>query len=160
MKTIPLTQGKITLIDNKNFNGFSRHKWRTQKGRHTFYAAREVNKNGKRKSVYMHREVLGLKFGDGIKSDHKDGDGLNSRRENLRICTNSQNLQNRGRQKNNTSGFTGVHFHKATNRWQAYITINQKRIHLGLFDTAIKAARAYNKKARELFGEFAKTNFD
>jgi hypothetical protein len=128
-------------------------KWRAVKvsnGR--FYAV-----SGHR-MVSMHRLILGIPPGACV--DHKDGDGLNNRRINLRAATYSQNGINRGRPRNNTSGFKGVTRHSRTSKfWKAGIEINRKTVYLGRFQTAEEAARAYDSKAYEVFGEFAVLNF-
>jgi len=91
--------------------------------------------------------------------DHKDGNGLNNRKANLRLCTNSQNQANRnGTQRNNTSGFNGVTWSKHDKKWRAKIMLNKKRVHLGGYYTAAEAANAYDKAAIKLFGEFARVN--
>ena len=91
--------------------------------------------------------------------DHIDGDGLNNRRSNLRPATPSQNNANRRKSRQNTSGFKGVSYYHRTSRWRAYVGVDGKAIHLGYFDTAIDAARAYDAAALEHFGEFARINF-
>ena len=88
--------------------------------------------------------------------DHIDGNGLNNDIENLRAATNSQNGSNRGAQKNNTSGFKGVGWHKKAQKWQASITSDGKRRHLGLFDTPEAAHQAYTAAATKLHKEFAR----
>lgn len=86
--------------------------------------------------------------------DHINGNRLDNRRENLRICTHAKNMVNRGVYKNNTSKFKGVSKHKGENKWRAIVAGKQ----IGQFDTDIEAARAYNAKMIELHGEFAKLN--
>jgi hypothetical protein len=82
--------------------------------------------------------------------DHKNGDGSDNRISNLREATNAENSQNKGKRKNNTSGFTGVTLHKPTGKWKAYITKDGKRYHLGLFDAREEACDAYLKSKSEL----------
>lgn len=106
---------------------------------------------------YLHRLVLGAKKGQIV--DHINGNPLDNRRANLRLATRSQNLFNRGRPKHNTSGFKGVHFCKRTKRYRASIRANNRVVRLGRFDTAAKAARAYDKAARVHHGDFAQLNF-
>ena len=160
MKQIPLTLGKFTIVDDEDYRRFSQHKWYTFKNRNTYYAVRHVwQKGGKTKSILMHREILGLKAGDSRKSDHRDGNGLNNLRENLRICTHIENSRNRHAVRG-TSKYKGVH--RATKRgkkWQVGIRYNNKYIHLGSFTDEVEAAKVYDIKAKELFGEFAYTNF-
>lgn len=110
--------------------------------------------------IYMHREILGLKKEDGIYSDHIDYNGLNNRRCNLRKCTNVENIRHqRCQTRNKSSKFKGVCWNKQEEKWQAYIYYNEKLVHLGRFNNEIEAAEAYDKKAIELFGEFASLNF-
>jgi hypothetical protein len=106
--------------------------------------------------IYLHQLALGGSKGGHI--DHKDGNRLNCRRENLRHCTTAQNIRNSRVSRANTSGFKGVHQRKSTGRWQAYITVDRKRVHLGYFPTPREAALAYNQAAIERFGEFARLN--
>jgi hypothetical protein len=96
---------------------------------------------------------------DGFQIDHIDGDGLNNQKSNLRIGTHQQNIMNRTKQRNNTSGYKGVSFDKSTNKFVAQIGYNKKGIHIGSFKTAILAARAYDVEAIKYHGEFANLNF-
>jgi len=91
--------------------------------------------------------------------DHIDGNGLNNKIENLRECTQSQNIANSKIGKANTSGFKGVTYRKDTNKWQAAIMLNGKHISLGSYEEKEDAAKAYDNSAKKLRGEFAKTNF-
>jgi len=86
--------------------------------------------------------------------DHIDRDPLNNCLSNLRWATHTENQWNRGKQRNNTSGYTGVSFHKATGKWQTYIKIDGKNEYLGLYETPEEASKAYKTAARELHGEF------
>jgi len=110
--------------------------------------------------VYMHREIFemhGIEIGK-HKVDHKDTNKLNNSFLNLRLATQSQNMSNRGKQVVNTSGYKGVRFHKPTGKWQAYIKVNYKQKHLGLFEFIEDAAFAYNQAALKFHGEFAYLN--
>jgi len=93
-----------------------------------------------------------------METDHRDGNGLNNQRENLRICTRQQNSQNGLAHKDSSSQFKGVSLKKGRHKWVACIMQNGKLAHLGYFDNEIEAAKTYNTKAKELFGEFAKLN--
>ena len=158
MKEITLTQRKIALVDDCDYEWLSQRNWAAFKDRNIWYAMTNIrDATGHFRSITMHRLILGAT--KGMKVDHRDGNGLNNQRHNLRAATNHQNLCNRGAPSNNTSGFKGVSWHKRRNKWQANIGINYKKKYLGLFDSAIDAACAYDAAARELHGEFAKLNF-
>lgn len=160
MKFIPLTQGKFAMVDDVWFDYLNQWKWCYHKSRgDNGYAERGQWKDGKLDHIKMHRVVMGCKPYDGKEVDHRDDDGLNNQQYNLRVATDIQNSQNRRRQPNNTSGYKGVHFQKSNQKWVAYIGVNKKRIYLGLFTSKVKAARAYDAKALECFGEFAQLNF-
>ena len=155
MKTIPLTKGQVALVDDRDFEEVSGLKWyamRSASG-NTFYAKHDFWIGGKRKAMYMHVFITGFR---GV--DHKDRNGLNNSRKNLRAATNSQNLCNRGIQSNNKSGFKGVSFHTRVGSWRAVITVKQKHIHLGYFSTPKRAGSAYDSAARKYFGSFSLTN--
>ena len=155
-KEIRLTQGKVALVDDVLFGWLNQFKWFFRKDG---YVAKSIyNKlTGERKQIRMHREIMN--FPDGMEIDHINGDKLDNRRENLRICTMGQNRANRGLQRNSSSGYKGVYFEEARNKWRAQIEINNRRLHLGYFNNAEKAAFAYDTAAKKYFGEFAKLNF-
>jgi hypothetical protein len=102
----------------------------------------------------MHHYVFGA-----IGLDHVNGDKLDNRKENLRRATQQENLRNKAKTESKTSSkYKGVSWHSTANRWRAYIVVDYKQIYLGLFDSEEDAAVAYNVKASELFGEFARLN--
>lgn len=150
-KSIPLTQGKFALVDDEDFEWLNQWKWFVIKDHNVFYAVRTQN------HIKMHNVIM--KPSDGFIVDHKDGDGLNNSKINLRICTTSQNQMNKRKPSNNTSGYKGVHFHKPSKKYLARICLNNKRIVIGFFKEPQDAARAYDQAAVKYFGEFAKTNF-
>jgi hypothetical protein len=152
MKEIILTQGKVAIVDDDDYEWLNRLKWRYNTG----YAGRTIGSRKNQKSVYMHRLILQVP--DGLETDHINHDTLDNRKENLRICTRSENNCNRAN-KRNTSGFHGVHFNKEYKEWYATIMVNRLKKYLGNFKTAEEAARAYDKAARELHREFANLNF-
>lgn len=152
MKEIQLTQGQVALVDDEDFESLNQFKWCAHKHGNTFYAVRSIYANGKQ-SIYMHGAIMG---GKGV--DHIDGCGLNNQKSNLRLCTQSQNNMNRNKQGNTSSVYKGVYFSKRDKKWMARIKINRKFIYLGLYNTEVEAAKAYNTKAIELFCEFANLN--
>lgn len=154
MKRISLTKGKFALVDDEDYAVLNQYKWYAMKNWNTFYATRTLSGI----TVSMHREVLGLQKGDGKVTDHIDHDGLNNQRSNLRVCTIQQNCMNQRKAKNKSSIYKGVCLDKQRNKWRVEILFSNKYIYLGSFDSEIKAAEAYDKKAKELFGDFAKTN--
>ncbi|KKM14674.1 hypothetical protein LCGC14_1703720, partial [marine sediment metagenome] len=103
MKRIPLTQGKFAIVDDDIFDYLSQWKWYAQKDRNTFYALRNVVVKGKAKTIRMHRQILNSKKGQ--QTDHLNGNGLDNRRCNLRICTRSQQAMNTKKRRNCTSRF-------------------------------------------------------
>lgn len=152
---VKLTQDKVALIDDADFELVSGHTWHTVKGHNTFYAKTNVKRaDGSWTTILMHRLLLGL-TDPKIHTDHIDGDGLNNQRANLRACTHAQNLRNTGAHTDNSSGFKGVYFHKQRGKWAAMIKVNRKGKHLGLFTTKEAAYAAYCAAAKELHGEFA-----
>lgn len=154
MKQIPLTQGYVALVDDKDFKRINRFKWYAWKHRDTFYALRgDTDVRGKRIIIYMHRAVLNCAKGE--QADHRDGNGLNNRRKNLRLATNTQNRCNSKRRVDNRSGFKGVEI-LSNGRFRARIKISGKEHALGCFSTAQEAHMAYCRAATELHGEFAR----
>ena len=150
MKKIPLTQGYVALVDDGDYENLSQHKWHVSTDKYTSYAR---NSN----SVKMHRLLMGA--ATEVDIDHRDGNGLNNQRRNLRKCTKAQNGHNRRLNENNTSGYKGVHWYKRDSKWYVTIRVNRKKVHLGAFTCIVKAAKAYDTAARKHFGEFARTNF-
>ena len=158
MKEIPLTQGKVALVDDEDYAELSQYSWYALKGRHTWYAARNTpTVAGKKTTMRMHRQILGASSERQV--DHRDGDGLHNWRTNLRYCTNGQNQSNLHYKKAGcTSRHKGVSWYRRFGKWQAAIRVNGKSMNLGRFDDEDDAARAYNAAALRLFGEFACLN--
>ncbi len=121
------------------------------------YARTDVWKHNRRKRVYLHRIIAKAQQGDTV--DHIDGDGLNCRSQNLRLCTVSQNAANRkGLQVNNMSGYHGVYWVAHAKKWCSKIQFQGKSVWIGYFDDKKEAAHNYNQFAKELFGEYATQN--
>ena len=159
MKSIPLTQGRFALIDDDDFDKVVAYRsWHAVESRGTFYARTNVHcKDGHWTLLPMHRLIMGVS--GNLQVDHKNGDGLDNRKENLRVCTQGENAKNRRRSSLSTSPFKGVSFRKRERRWVARVNSNGKRLWLGMYSTAEEAARVYDAKAREVYGAFARTNF-
>ena len=153
MKEIQLTQGQVALVDDEDFEALSQSKWWANKDRNTFYAYRWIKVDGKGIAQSMHNAILN---GKGI--DHIDKNGLNNQKSNLRFCTISENAMNQRKQRNTSSIYKGVCIDKPYGKWRSHIRINGKAIDLGSFTSEVEAAKAYNAKAIELFGEFANLN--
>jgi len=154
MKEIPLTQGKVAIVDDEDFELLSQWKWHYSSAG---YATRAIQANGKKRFILMHRLIMNTPVG--METDHINHNGLDNRKSNMRICTLAQNHLNILKNKRNTSGFKGVSWEENRNAWRACIELNGKGTKLGRFKSPQDAARAYDKAARELFGEFAFTNF-
>jgi hypothetical protein len=160
MKEISLSKGKFALIDDEDFERVSQFKWTLQTGRTTYYAARNDTSSGKRKYIYLHRFILDLTDRK-LMVDHINGNGLDNRRENLRVCTNGQNQRNKSKASHSTQLYKGVRRRRTLqNRYEARIRVDGQDIYLGRYDTPEEAAIAYDNSAIKYFGEFAKLNFE
>lgn len=157
MKEIQLTRGKVALVDDEDYERVSQVHWCLDKGVNTFYA-RTYKRIGKKKiSIRMHRLILNAP--KGMEVDHKDGNGLNNQKENIRLCTHAENQQNKQTQKNNTSGYIGVQWSEDKKRWVVYLTVNKKQKYFGSFRDKVEAAKAHDKATLKYRGEFAFLNF-
>ena len=155
---IKLTQGKVATVDEKNAD-LALLNWYYDKG----YAVRHTPGNYGKLEL-LHRVVLARELGrelrPGEQVDHIDRNTVDDRIENLRLATSSQNQANRSKPKGTySSEYKGVCWNKQNKKWQAYIKVNGKPIHLGYFIEEFEAAIAYDKAAKEYFEEFAKLNF-
>lgn len=157
-RTIPLTQGKVAIVDAADYDLLSGRTWRAMKVKYTWYARTTVRlPDGRRTQILMHRLILGL-TDKKIQADHRDGDGLNNSRANLRPATNAQNCANRHvRKVTINTPFWGVT--KKCNKWEVRVNIDGKNRYIGRYATAEEAAHARDVKAIELHGEFARLNF-
>lgn len=162
MKTIKLTQNQEIILDDKYYEHLSQFNWSISKNRRKLYAHRNVLKSDNYQTckVLIHRIIMELEgFNiEGKQVDHKNGNGLDNRIDNLRLANNSQNQQNISKRKTNTSGYKGVFWDKSVEKWKAQLKINTKTKHLGYFEDKILAAKAYNDGAIKYFGEFANIN--
>lgn len=154
MILVPLTQGQFAAVDDFDYVRVMKHKWNASRSKKLWVVRRKIRKSdGTWKHQGLHHFILGTT----ARLDHKDGNGLNDQRWNLRPCTQAQNTQNKGATKH-SSRFKGVRFHKASGKWQARICVNYKTLHLGSFENERDAADAYDAEALIQFGEFARTN--
>ena len=153
---IPLTRGMVAIVDAEDFHLVDGRKWSAKvDGEHVYASSNGRDNRGQRKTLRLHRHILGV-TSSGVEIDHIDGNGLNNRRENLRIVTKAQNQHNRKKSANNTSGFKGVFWHRAAGKWAAAIRLNGKRSHLGLYVRPEDAHAAYQSASERLHGEFGR----
>lgn len=154
LKYINLTQGKHAVVSDGDFETVNQFKWYYDKT--TGYAKRDVRIEGKRKCIYMHRFINATS--DGMLTDHINGNRLDNQRENLRTCNATQNHANKKIESKFSSKYKGVYWHKNRDKWVSMIRFERKSTYLGVFTDEKEAAKAYNEKAKELFGEFARLN--
>lgn len=151
---IPLTRGMFAKIDATDVDRVCAFSWRAAWSGTAWYATASVDGQ----YTYMHRFIAGATKGS--LWDHDNGDTLDNRRENIRPATPRESVGNTKKRKDNTSGYRGVAWHKRANKWVARINRDGLTCHIGLFESAENAARAYDKAATEWFGvEFARLNF-
>jgi len=146
MKKIELTKGYITLVDNKDFNWINQWKWHYNHG----YAMRKewLYNRKKYRTVYMHRLINDTE--SELETDHINRDKLDNRRKNLRSVSKSVNQSNKGIQKNNTSGFTGIFFEKQRNKWRIRLSMNKKRVNFGSFKDLESAVSCYKEIKKQI----------
>jgi hypothetical protein len=158
---VHLTRGYVAVIDAADVPLVDQWNWCAEVSRkrdgsfRTVYAMRTDTAPGKKAvTVKLHRVILGAE--DDAVVDHKDGDGLNNRRTNLRPATGAQNNFNSRKRVDNSSGKRGVHWHKVRKKWRAEIQANGKKKHLGLFCSIEEAAAAYLTASESLHGEYGR----
>ncbi len=180
-------QGKYISVDDNDFDKLNLYRWYLLGKKPNEYACAEMYKisgkyipqikkrwtyrfmqrdnNGqftgkyllpRAKRVLMHRFIMNAKKDQMI--DHINRNTLDNRKTNLRFCSSTENHANQTIRSDNKSGYKGVVWHKRIKKWQAGITLKRKRMHIGYFIEKLEAAKAYNNKATQLFGEFAKLN--
>ena len=161
MKLIPLTQNKFAIVDSRDYENLSQFKWYAHKKYKTWYARRNLPRSGKnRKSIFMHRYILSA-TPSRWPVDHKNSNGLDNRRDNLRLCKYGQHNFNKSLQCNSGTGYKGVYKRKMRHisPYQATIKYRGKVYYLGCYKTPKEAAIAYDNAAKIKFGGFAKLNF-
>lgn len=162
MKTIIINNGQLISVEDDDFERLSMFTWYQYNGSHVYRC--EKSKSGvltnsgnvRTEHISVANEIFGTR---GKKYDHKDLNPLNNLRDNIRPATSGQNGMNRRKFMNGHSQYKGPSFYKAKGKWISQIMKDGKNYWLGYFDTDIDAAKAYDKKAIELFGEFANLNF-
>lgn len=161
MKTILLTQNKFTLVDDDVYDSLSRFKWYARRSpfalKDFWYAIRRVPRKNGGGFLRMHRVITEAKPGKFV--DHINHNGLDNRRENLRICSHKENTQNQLVHRDNATGKKGVGVSHGKTKFRARIRIDGALVHLGYFRSLEEAARAYDDAAKKHFGEFAQLNF-
>ncbi len=157
-RKIYLDEGLWVIVDTADYYRYAGFKWCIGGCEGKFYAVR-----GQRigpddlKIVRLHRLIMNAP--EGLLVDHRNSDGLDNRRTNLRLATHAENTQNSRKRKGTTSKYIGVSFDKKAGNWRSGIMFKKKAIWLGSFDDEIAAARVYDDAAKKYYGEFARLNF-
>ena len=158
-KAIPLSKGKYAIVDDEDYEELNKYKWTYHKNGYAHrceYLGRK-DKKPIHKIILMHRLVMGTP--KGMHTDHINGNKLDNRRCNLRICTTIQNQHNQKiTDRKGTSKYKGVSWNKGMNKWIATIVVDKKQLRLGYYISEEDAAEVYNQAAKKYFGEFAKIN--
>ncbi len=162
-KIIKLTKGLETIVDDEDYEVLSKYSWYVIKKSNTYYAVRNAFKDGKRKTIHMHRFIKNLVTLDGeylnpgAILDHIDRNRLNNQKNNLRLASKSNNSMNRLKMNGKFhSKYKGVSLSRG--KFHAYINFNKKRVNIGYFDTELEAAIAYNNAAIQYHKNFACLN--
>lgn len=152
MKYIELTKGQRAIVDDEDYEWLNQWKWCAVQDDHRYYAIRRLG----HRRIAMHRVIINASNDQFV--DHKNNNGLDNRRDNLRLATSSQNQHNRRKQTSESSSiYKGVRRYR--NGWEASIKLKNKEIWIGVFKTEHQAALAYDLWAHDLYGEYAKPNF-
>jgi hypothetical protein len=162
MKLLPLTKDKFALVDDDDYYWLSQWNWFAVEIKNTWYARRSKKKgvlrSNEKYEIYLHRIVMRCSNIDFV-IDHLDKNGLNNQKENLRICTKSENNKHTSSHKNSSSQYLGVSYDKNRNKWSANLMNNGKKILFKRYNTEIEAAKAYDITAKTQFGVYANLNF-
>jgi len=149
--------GLVAIVDDEDAELVEGYSWCQFKAKKTFYATARVPGSGDPGQMILMHRLIRADVTGGI--DHRDRDGLNNRRSNLRAASQSQQNANQARKTNNTSGYTGVTWDEQHEAWKSQIGVNRKTHSLGLYDDPVEAAMVRDFAARQAFGEFASLNF-
>lgn len=155
MKEIPLSKGAVAIVDDDTYEELSKYKWCIN---NNGYAVRATpgSRSDHRPLIPMHRQIMGLQYGQKRDVDHISGEKLDNRKTNLRICTRAENLRNKGKNSTNKSGYKGVYWHRGMKKWHARIMCNFLLHDLGFFGKPELAHAAYCAAADRLHGEFSR----
>jgi hypothetical protein len=160
MKIIYTRKGEEIFVDDEDYERLNQHTWWLDKDGYAVRGIPHPIEGRPRTKSRMHREVMGLGFGDPREVDHRFGIRTDNRKSELRVCARGQNKLNRAGSSKSLSGLKGVKWKPRKKRWEAYIQLNRKRTYLGSFATAEEAHEAYCKAAPIIHGEFANTAVD
>ncbi len=156
-RKIYLGLGYFTMLDPGDYYRVKQFKWWVHSNGSNLYAARTaITTDLKSRIIYLHRQIMNPPADRVV--DHRFGDTLDNRKQNLRIVTQAENMRNRRKRKNTSSRFIGVSFRKSRHIWDVNIRVNGRKLYLGSFNNEIDAAVAYNNAAKQHFGEFARLN--
>jgi len=150
-----MTHGYMAIVDDDDYDELSKYKWYPYRKSNTVYPMRDGNE----RPIFMHRQIMGFPK-EWI--DHKNRNGLDNQKENLRLCTPTENRRNNSGNLVRSSRYKCVRFEREhlSKPWRAYINISGKKVWLGYFETEIEAAKAYDAAAKIYYGEFSNPNFD
>jgi hypothetical protein len=157
IKIIGTTNGEAFIVDKEDVEMVEKYNWFAKKNKHGDILAIKRTSNNNR-SIYLHRELLGLIKGDGKEVNHKNIDPSDNTRRNLEIVSREDNARWKKKQRNNKSGYTGVHWNDDCEKWRVQISVNSDLKDLGVFTDIKEAGRAYNEAARFYHGKYAKQN--
>ena len=159
-RRIALTKGMFAIVDAEDYDRLAQYSWTAQKGQRTYYATRRIRVGaaGKRKTIWMHREIVAV--GAGLVVDHVNHDGLDNRKANLRAATPAENGRNRRKRRMaSRSRYKGLSWSERDGRWYVRIHVDGKAKFLGAYADEVEGAKVYDSAARRYYGEFAATNF-
>ena len=155
MAQILTKRGDVILLDDADCAVMASFRWSVGSGGYARRNKLLSDDADEGTTILLHRQLMGVKAGDSRIVDHINGNRLDNRRENLRLCNRAENTQNQKKRSTNKSGYKGVSFHKAVGKWEAVIYAAGKSYRLGFFSTPESAYEAYCNAAREIHGQFA-----
>lgn len=151
---IPLSYGSYAIVDTADLRILNLYRWCMNV---TLQGKRYARRTQGRKTIYMHRALMNPP--EGMEVDHINGNGLDNRRKNLRVCTKAEYQQNSKKRTGKSSCFKGVCWDSSGRKWRSRITVKGRQLQIGQFESELEAAEAYDEEAFYYFGTFARTNF-